>query len=149
MTPQTRANWARRIQSAGNPDYKHVPQNRQKALRALGMAGARIVMGSDAPQLYSVPGFSLLREVETLIDAGFSAEEILEIGTKNAGIYFADKDTFGEVTEGHRADLLLLDADPRVDALNLFKQVGVMAAGRWYSREAIDKRLAEIAEANK
>lgn len=149
MPPETRANWARRIQSAGNAAYKHVPQNRQKTLRVLGMAGARIVMGSDAPQLYSVPGFSLMREVETLIDAGFSAEEILVIGTKNAGIYFADKDTFGEVSKGHRADLLLLDADPRLDALNLFEQAGVMAAGKWYSRKTIDERLAKIAEANK
>lgn len=149
MPADTRASWARRIAGTDASEFQHVPQNRQKALRALGMAGARIVMGSDAPQLYSVPGFSLKHEVATLVDAGFSPAEILEISTKNAGIYFADKDQFGQIKEGHRADLLLLDADPREDAMNLFKQTGVMAAGRWYSREVIDARLAEIAEANK
>jgi len=149
MPARTRANWARRIKNTGNPQHKYVPQNRQKALRALAVAGARIVMGSDAPQLYSVPGFSLQHEVNTLLEAGFTPAEILKISTRNAGDYFADKDQFGQIIAGMRADLLLLDADPRHDAMNLFKQTGVMAAGRWYSRTIIDKQLAEIAAANK
>lgn len=144
MPPATRASWARRIQTAGNPEYKHVPANRDKALRALADAGARIVMGSDAPQLYSVPGFSIKREIEALVAAGFSAGEILKIATVNAGAYFADKDTFGVIKVGARADLILLDADPRADIMNIMEQAGVMAAGRWYSREAIDARLQEI-----
>lgn len=145
MSPGTRASWARRIQTAGNPEYKHVPANRDKALRALADAGARIVMGSDAPQLYSVPGFSIEREIEALVAAGFSAGEILKIATVNAGTYFADKDTFGVIRVGARADLILLDADPRADITNIMEQAGVMAAGRWYSREAIAAQLAAIA----
>jgi len=149
MSAATRRNWARRVKASNSNQNTHVPLNRQKALRALAMAGAKIAMGSDAPQLYSVPGFSLKREVETLQEAGFSADEILKIATKNAGDYFADKDRFGQITAGMRADLLLLDADPRLNALNLFKQNGVMAAGHWYSKKAITLRLAEIAKQNK
>lgn len=149
MPRGTRESWARRLQSAGNPAYKHVPANRDKALKALADAGARIVMGSDAPQLYSVPGFSIKREVETLVGAGFSPREILEISTINAGTYFADKDTFGQIKVGARADLLLLSADPRENALNLFEQEAVIAAGKLYTRQEIDKRLAEITELHK
>jgi len=148
MSPGVRASWAQRIKTAGNPDYKYVPENRNKALRALADGGARIVMGSDAPQLYSVPGFSLKREVEELIVAGFAAEEILKIATANAGEYFADKDTFGVIKAGARADLLLLNSDPREDALNLFDQEAVIAAGKLYTRETIDARLVEIANSN-
>ncbi len=149
MSPATRANWKRRIASANKNATPYAHRNRQKVLRALSMAGARIVMGSDAPQLYSVPGFSIWREIETMTEAGLSAKEILKIGTANAGVYFSDKDDFGQIKTGARADLLLLDADPRIKAENLFKQAGVMAAGRWYSKADIDTRLSQIAESNK
>ena len=149
MTPSVRANWARRIASINQNPNIYAHQNRQKVLKALHDEGARIAMGSDAPQLYSVPGFSIWREVETMLDAGISSSDILAIATRNAGDYFADKDQFGRIVEGARADLVLLDADPRVDATNLFKQSGVMAGGLWYSRADIDKRLAEIATTNK
>jgi len=148
MPVNTRASWDRRLRRIDRNQNVHASQNRQKALRALAVAGARIVMGSDAPQLYSVPGFSLKREVEVMLEAGFTADEILKISTRNAGDYFADKDTFGQIAKGMRADLLLLDADPRVDALNLFQQSGVMAAGRWYSRQMIESQLAKIAARN-
>lgn len=149
MSAATRENWKRRIAEANKAATPFAHRNRQKALRALSMAGARIVMGSDAPQLYSVPGFSIWREIETMTEAGLNAEEILKIATINAGIYFHDKDSFGQIKAGNRADLLLLDADPRLKANNLFKQAGVMAAGRWYSKNEIDKRLIQIAESNK
>ncbi len=149
MPTSTRENWKRRIAAANREATPYAQRNRQKALRALSMAGAKIVMGSDAPQLYSVPGFSIWREIETMTDAGLSANEILEIGTVNAGAYFADKDIFGQIKEGMRADLVILDADPRLKADNLFKQAGVMAAGRWYSKTMIDTRLKEIANRNK
>lgn len=145
MPKSTRDSWARRLRSSGNPAYVHVPANRDKALRALADAGAHIVMGSDAPQLYSVPGFSIKREVETLTAAGFTPWEILEISTLKAGNYFKDKDTFGQIKVGARADLLLLNKDPRENALNLFEQDAVIAAGKLYTREEIDARLAEIA----
>lgn len=126
-----------------------VIKNRQMLLKAFADAGINLAMGSDAPQTFSVPGFSIWREIEVMVDAGLTPAQILEIGTAAPGRYFADKDRFGVIEAGARADLILLDADPRIDALNLTKQAGVMAAGRWYSHVDIDKRFAEIAERNK
>jgi len=120
-------------------------QNRQRLLKAFADGGVNLALGSDAPQTFSVPGFSIWREIEVMVDAGLTPEQILEMATAAPGRYFKDKDTFGTVTVGARADLILLDADPREDAMNLTKQAGVVAAGRWYSREMIDARLAKIA----
>ncbi|SDD52519.1 amidohydrolase family protein [Kordiimonas lacus] len=122
-----------------------VVENRRKLLKAFADAGAHVAMGSDAPQTFSVPGFSVWREIEEMVAGGMSAEQILHIGTKAAGDYLKDKDTFGVIKAGARADLILLDADPRADIMNITKQAGVMAAGRWYSRDEIDARLKEIA----
>ncbi len=120
-------------------------QNRQRLLKAFADGGVNLALGSDAPQTFSVPGFSIWREIEVMVEAGLTPAQILAMATAAPGRYFKDKDDFGTVTVGARADLILLDADPREDAMNLTKQAGVVAAGRWYSREAIDARLSEIA----
>jgi len=144
---ETRAQWENTAR--GVRPNALVIKNRQKLLKAFADAGLNLAMGSDAPQTFSVPGFSIWREIEVMVDAGLTPAQILEIGTAAPGRYFADKDRFGVIEAGARADLILLDTDPRLDALNLTKQAGVMAAGRWYSRADIDKRLADIAARNK
>ena len=123
---------------------KAVVANRLKLLKALDRNNVKILMGTDAPQQFSVPGFSLHRELERMSAAGLSNEVILVSGTRNVGEYFANEDDFGTVETGKRADLLLVDANPLDDIGNLKKISGVMARGRWYSREALDARLAEI-----
>ncbi|MCH8202943.1 MAG: amidohydrolase family protein [Proteobacteria bacterium] len=144
VDPRTLENWRRRL---GNYSRNLVAvENRRKVLKALSDAGARIVLGSDAPQLFSVPGFSILREIEAMKVAGMSAEAILISGTRAAGIYFADKDRFGIIEAGARADAVLLEANPLDDIMNLAKQAGVMVQGRWYSKAFIDGRLEDLAK---
>lgn len=119
--------------------------NRMRILRALHEGGARILMGTDAPQQFSVPGFSLHRELTRMSAAGMSPYAILVSGTRNVGEYFRAKDTFGTVAPGQRADLLLLDANPLEDVRNVSRIAGVMARGRWVPKSEIDARLARIA----
>lgn len=122
--------------------------NRDKILKALADAGATILLGSDAPQLYSVPGFSIHREMQAMAEAGLSPEQILTSGTSAAGEFFADKDTFGKIAPGQRADMILLERNPLEDISNMRSIVGVMVRGVWLSREEIDEKLAEIEARN-
>ena len=146
ITQDQLRNYQRRTQQANVTANRLAVENRQRLLKALADAGANIALGSDAPQLFSVPGFSIWREIEVMKKAGLTNKQILNIGTQAPGKYFANKDTFGTIIVGSRADLLLLNANP-YDAIEaLFDQAGVMAAGRWYSRADIDSRLAQIAE---
>ncbi|WP_262691271.1 amidohydrolase family protein [Kordiimonas aestuarii] len=139
----TREQWENTARNA-QPN-KLVIKNRQKLLKAFADADVNLAMGSDAPQTFSVPGFSIWREIDVMVEAGLTPAQILEIGIAAPGRYFSDKDKFGMIEVGARADLILLGADPRADAANLTKQAGVIAAGRWYSRADIDNRLAKIA----
>lgn len=123
---------------------KNVLENRTKILRALHEGGVKILMGTDAPQQFSVPGFSLHRELLFMRDAGMSPYEILKSGTVNVGQYFAKQDSFGTIEPGKRADLVLLNANPLEDISNVGKIEGVMVLGRWHSRADLDARLAEI-----
>ena len=118
---------------------------RMQVLGALSDGGVRILMGTDAPQQFSVPGFSLHRELQVMQDAGMTPYEIIETGTKQVGDYFANEDAFGTIAEGQRADLLLVDANPLEDLGALQQRSGVMVRGQWLSEAAIQQRLAAIA----
>lgn len=128
--------------------YSENPQKhaelRRKLLGEMNEAGVRILMGTDAPQLFSVPGFSIHRELPHMKAAGMTNFEIIESGSKNVGEYFADWDDFGTIAEGQRADLILVNKNPLEDLSHIQNHSGVMVQGKWYSREMIDEKLAEI-----
>ncbi|MFN1835531.1 amidohydrolase family protein [Balneola sp. MJW-20] len=119
---------------------------RQKILSEMYEQDVKILMGTDAPQLFSVPGFSIHRELPYMSDAGMSNLDIIRSGTDAVGAYFSNEDTFGLIKEGHRADLILLEGNPLEDLGNLKDHSGVMVQGRWYSRDMIDEKLAELEE---
>ncbi len=123
---------------------------RRRLLRAITMAGAGVLMGTGSPQMFNVPGFSLRHELESMEAAGLTPYEILVTGTRNVAEYARDEllepGNFGTVTEGNRADLILLRGNPFQDLDALWSQEGVMVRGRWISRAEIDDRLEAFAE---
>jgi len=122
-------------------------QNRQKLLKALYDAGVPIYFGTDAPQLFSVPGLSVPRELNKMAEAGIDNYGILVSATRNVGDYFANQDQFGQLREGYRADLVWTQTNPLDDLTTLTRPQGVMARGHWYSRATLDQQLADIAAA--
>lgn len=139
--------WTRRLLNNSNFNLDNAREHaalRQRLLSEMNKSGVKILMGTDAPQLYSVPGFSIHRELKVMSDAGMSPYEILVTGTKNVGEYFSHKDDFGTIEVGKRADLILVDNNPLEDISNLKNHSGVMVAGRWLSKSFIDEKLADI-----
>lgn len=114
-------------------------------MRALHMAGVGFLLGSDAPQIFNVPGFAIHHEMRMLVDAGLSPFEVLASGTRNVAAFIDEADAFGTVAVGKRADLLLLEANPLVDVANVQRRAGVMLNGRWLPEHEIQTGLAEIA----
>jgi imidazolonepropionase-like amidohydrolase len=122
---------------------------RRRVLRSLSDSGARLLMGTDSPQMFNVPGFALHREVALMADAGVPTYRVLESGTRNVAEY-ARTDLelpgdFGTVAVGNRADLVLLDANPLAGVSNLARRAGVMVRGRWVPAEEIERGLATLA----
>lgn len=113
---------------------------RRRLIKSLHDGGVPFALGSDAPQTWNVPGFSVHRELKAIVDAGLTPYQALRTGTVNVGTYFGTTD--GVVAPGRRADLMLLEANPLQDISNSSRIAGVVVNGRWLSREDIDKRLA-------
>jgi imidazolonepropionase-like amidohydrolase len=118
---------------------------RDKMLGLLAREDVHLMLGSDAPQMFSVPGFSLEHELPALERAGVSRWQILRAATSAPAEYFGAQQEFGTVQSGRRADLLLLDGDPTADIRNVHKQAGVMVRGKWLDAAAIRARLEAIA----
>ena len=122
---------------------------RRKMLKALADEGAPLLMGTDSPQMFNVPGFALHRELEVAVAAGLTPYQVLESGSRNVGRYVANDlrqdGNFGTVTAGSRADLVLLDANPLENVANLSRRSGVMVRGRWIPRTEIEQGLAALA----
>jgi imidazolonepropionase-like amidohydrolase len=122
-----------------------IATNRMRILKALHDGGVRILLGTDAPQQFSVPGFSIHREMAFMGKCGFTPYQIIHSGTKNVGDYFKGKDDFGTIEAGKRADLILVEGNPLKDVAGIAKRVGVMARGRWLPESEIRRKLDEIA----
>ena len=120
-------------------------RHRMQILASLHQAGVPILLGTDAPQQFSVPGFSIHREMPRMIEAGMKPYDVLKAGTYNVGVYFKSQDTFGTVEAGRRADLILLDANPLDDVAHVARRSGVMVRGMWIPEADLQSRLATIA----
>ncbi len=111
---------------------------RRKLIMALHQAGAGLLLGSDSPQRFNVPGFALHRELSILVAAGLSPYEALRTGTVNPAIFFGTEAELGTIEVGKIADLVLLDQNPLSDIENIRRVHGTMLRGRWVSRPQLD-----------
>jgi imidazolonepropionase-like amidohydrolase len=118
---------------------------RERITKALSDAGARVLLGTDSPDFYNVPGIAALEELKLLVAAGLTPAEALRTGTTEAAAFMHGEREFGSVAPGVRADLLLLEANPLLDVGNVGRRVGVMVRGRWLSEAELRQRVAQSA----
>ena len=127
-------------------DRERFFQAELKMVSEMNRAGVRILAGTDtAAGVRVYPGFSLHEEMELLVQAGLTPMQALQSATKNPGEYLGFADT-GTIERGKRADLVLLDANPLTDIKNTRKIQSVVLAGRYFSREDLDKLLTNVEE---
>ena len=149
MPPEVVDRWREavdtRLASTDIETNRRVAALRRNILAALHEGGANIALGTDSPQIFSVPGFAMYHEMALYAEVGMTPYEVLEIGTRRPAEYFDAADQFGTIAVGRRADLILLEANPADDIGSVRNRVGVMVNGRWIPADEIERRLREIA----
>lgn len=115
---------------------------RRQLILALHKSGAGLLLGSDAPQIFNVPGFSVHRELDALVAAGLTPYEALHTGTRAVAEFLGSN--AGVVAVGREADLILLNANPLEDIHNSRRIHGVMLRGQWLSAAELEQRLADV-----
>jgi hypothetical protein len=115
--------------------------------RDLKNAGVKLLAGTDMPQAFVYPGFSLHDELALLVRSGLTPLEALRTATYNPADYFGALDSLGTVAQGKVADLVLLDADPLVDIRNTRRISVVIANGRVFDSAARATLLSHVERA--
>ena len=103
------------------------------AIKALHEAGVPIVAGTD----YGLPGFSLLRELELYVQAGFTPLEAIQAATVVPAEVMKLSNESGTIEVQKRADLVVLDADPLADSHNI-------RSGRWVDARGVNLDMAAL-----
>jgi hypothetical protein len=76
-------------------------------------AGGMLLAGPDPTGNGGVlPGFGDQREVELLVEAGFTPLEAIHIATENGAIYLERQNQIGTLAAGKNADMILIKGDP-------------------------------------
>lgn len=117
--------------------------------RDLRNAGVKLLAGTDTPQPFVFPGFSLHEELELLVRAGLTPLEALRTATLNPAEFLGALDSLGTVAQGKVADLVLLDADPLADIRNTRRISAVIANGRLFDQAARARLLNGVETALK
>jgi imidazolonepropionase-like amidohydrolase len=116
MTPQARISYLTRralvAEMPNNPYLKLFPKEEQFE-HEFAAAGGLLLAGPD-PTGYGgvVPGFGDQREVELLVQAGFTPVEAIHIATENGAKFLRMDKTIGTLAPGKDADLMVIHGDP-------------------------------------
>jgi imidazolonepropionase-like amidohydrolase len=99
--------------------------------RRAAQAGARIVMGGHTDVPFAARGEAPWRELELLVDSGFSPVEAITAATGTAAAFLYRSDELGVLRAGLQADLVIVRGDAARDISAVRQPERVMVAGKW------------------
>ena len=116
---------------------------RNRLVKAIADSGGKIMAGSDTPEWFFGYGWTIHRELESLVAAGLTPHQALAAATRNPAEFLRASKEWGTIEPGKRADLLLLEADPLEDIRNTARIEAVSVGGRWLDRAERARMIAE------
>lgn len=108
----------------------------------LHVAGVPLLLGTDSFGTL-VPGFSVHKELELMVEAGLSPYEALRTGTVNVASYLGKAKTEGTIAVGKRADFILLKENPLNNISHTRNVKGVFTQKNWYPDSELTSMLEE------
>jgi len=101
--------------------------------QAFAQAGGLLLAGEDPTGIGGVlAGFGDQREVELLVEAGFTPAEAIRIATLNGAQFLGEADRIGSIAPGKQADLVVIHGDPATDIADIEKVETVFNDGVGY-----------------
>ena len=84
-----------------------------------------------------MPGYGDQREIELLVEAGFSPVEAIKIATLNGAIYLGKQGQIGSIAAGHDADIVVMKGNPAAQIADIEKVEIVFKDGVGYDSQKL------------
>jgi imidazolonepropionase-like amidohydrolase len=106
-------------------------ENMKRLARRVAVEGARIVVGGHSTVPFAARGEAPWREMELLVESGFTPLEAIQAATGTAAAFLYREEDLGTLQPGKLADLVVLTGDPtrRISEIRTVERV--MAGGTW------------------
>ena len=105
--------------------------------------GVKFIAGTDFPNPYVFPGFSLHDELSLMVKGGMPTLDVLRSATINPAIFMNKKADLGSIEVGKLASLVLLNKNPLENIENTKSIDTVIVRGKVYNRKALDLMLEQ------
>lgn len=112
--------WHKNVKKSFYKERQEKEIHKAKFIAAFHKAGGKVVAGSDTPNPFVIPGFSLHQEIQKMVEIGLTPIEAIRTATGTAAQLLRRKD-IGTIKVGHLADLVLIDGNPTENILELNK----------------------------
>jgi imidazolonepropionase-like amidohydrolase len=109
--------------------------------------GVKFIAGTDFPNPFVFPGFSLHDELSLMVKGGMPTIDALRSATINPAIFINKKADFGTVEAGKVASLVILNKNPLENIENTKTIETVIVRGKVYNRKSLDLIL-ELSKSN-
>ncbi len=139
------ANRARVAQNQQSPWPVMFPKEMEFE-RAFVKAGGTLLAGLDPTGIGGViAGFGDQREVELLVEAGFTPLEAIKIATLNGAQFLGEQEHVGSLVAGKQADIMLVKGDPSSKIADIENVELVFKDGvGWDSKKLIDSVKGQV-----
>ena len=144
MSPQAREAYfyarSRQATNRGHRDGPALLKRDMELEHSFAAAGGLLLAGPDPTGDGGVvPGFGDQREIELLVEAGFSPVQAVQIATLNGAIYLGKQEKIGSIAAGKNADLVIINGNPATTISDIEKVEIVFKDGVGYdSKKLID-----------
>ncbi len=106
--------------------------------------GVKFLAGSDYPNPWCYPGFSLHDELVLMVEGGMDNLTALQTATINPAIFMQKEEDFGGIEKGKVASLVVLDENPLEEISHTRTIENVILRGKVFSRSELDENLERI-----
>jgi hypothetical protein len=120
--------------------YRGAALGMAKVAKRMHDAGVSLMAASDSENPGIVPGYGLHKELELLVQGGFSPAEALRLATLSPA-KFLNRTDIGIIELEAQADLVILNKNPLENISNISSIEGVLLKGKYLDREKLDELL--------
>jgi enamidase len=136
LVPQLREQYLQnraRVEANAQSIYPRLFPKAMALEREFARAGGLLIAGTDPTGGGGViPGYANQRQLELLVEAGFTPLEAITIGTLNGARYLGREARIGSLVAGKQADLVVLNGDPSASIADVRKVDMVFKQGVGY-----------------